>query len=613
MANEIKRDTVDYRDPTPFDNTKLNSLSDISKALRHKTYGEDTREAIAQQGEALVKLMTETGGNQSAEVMAARGPFELLGIRENAQENAIAVTNSKLTNKADKDYIENYLSQVNYSPEMVANLADLEDRYPAGKPGLFIASDTDHKYFWENNKWQDKGVYGSKPIQDGGISPVKLAPNATAGYIFSNGTPPNFNQIDQRFEITSTFSIMYGGSIYAQPRPDLPIYVKHANGGLTGFVCFNSVTHEFAILSDPIPKEFVVLGGFTGKNGWLNGRFTINGHTDQDGLYDATPAANIYLSNNQSRIIWDTKKRMLSITGAYLNYGGISAQITDGDYPYGDGNTQRIFFNRVTKMIEIVPNTELGQSRIMLGWLSHTWSKIYLPTCEEWVKVVPEEPGAHATDYLTSVGHAIALGDSITYGALSSDPQTKSWPALVESNTGKKMFNEGKPGATWQNGSSDDVISFVNRAKLIDWKRANTIVIFGGTNDFGQSLPVGEIGDSTDKTMIGAMNTVIIAIYKANPKARILLATPMWRARIGAENVDVETTPNSAGLFLREYVEAVKQVGNKYNLPVLDLYHRFSINSLNSSEWMVDGLHPNDDGYGRLAEIMAKFIMTSGA
>ncbi|BAX67914.1 glycerophosphodiester phosphodiesterase [Latilactobacillus sakei] len=92
MVNEIKRDTVDYRDPTPFDNTKLNPLSDISRALRHKTYGKDTREAIAQQGEALVKLMTETGGNQSAEVVAARGKYETLGIHEDAQDNTIAET-----------------------------------------------------------------------------------------------------------------------------------------------------------------------------------------------------------------------------------------------------------------------------------------------------------------------------------------------------------------------------------------------------------------------------------------------------------------------------------------------------------------------------------------
>lgn len=175
MANEIKRDTVDYRDPTPFDNTKLNSLSDISKALRHKTYGEDTREAIAQQGEALAKLMQETGGNQSAEVAAARGNFELLGIREDAQENAIAVTNSNLENKADKDYINNYLSQVSYSPETVASLDELKSKYPNGKPGLFITADNGHKYIWSNNTWTDAGIYQSVGIAEGSVTGAMIA------------------------------------------------------------------------------------------------------------------------------------------------------------------------------------------------------------------------------------------------------------------------------------------------------------------------------------------------------------------------------------------------------------------------------------------------------
>lgn len=84
-----ERDTVEYNDPTPFDNTKLQSISEISKALRHKMHGKDVREPIAQQGEALVKLIQETGGNQSAEVIDARGGFETLSIHENAQERAI--------------------------------------------------------------------------------------------------------------------------------------------------------------------------------------------------------------------------------------------------------------------------------------------------------------------------------------------------------------------------------------------------------------------------------------------------------------------------------------------------------------------------------------------
>jgi len=166
VADEIKRDTVDYRDTTPFDGGKLQPISEISKAIRHKTYGVDTREALAQQGEALVKIMQETGGNQSAEVVAARGKFDLLGIREDAQDNAITATNSNLANKADKTYIDDYLSQVSYVPETVASLDELKTKYPTGKLGLFVAADNGHKYIWTNNDWKDAGAYQSQGIVD---------------------------------------------------------------------------------------------------------------------------------------------------------------------------------------------------------------------------------------------------------------------------------------------------------------------------------------------------------------------------------------------------------------------------------------------------------------
>lgn len=171
MTDEIKKDTVDYNDQTPFDGSKLQPISEISKAIRHKTYGVDTREAIAQQGEALIKLMQETGGNQSAEVMAARGPFETLGIREDAQDNAI---NSLELGKSDKNYVDNYLTQLSNAPEYVKDYADLIARYPNGHAGLYVTSDTNKKYFWESGKWVDKGVYAAQGIGDKYIVPKQV-------------------------------------------------------------------------------------------------------------------------------------------------------------------------------------------------------------------------------------------------------------------------------------------------------------------------------------------------------------------------------------------------------------------------------------------------------
>lgn len=174
MADEIKKDTVDYRDPTPFDDTKLNSISEISKGIRHKYYGKDTREALAQQGEALVKLMQETGGNQSAEVIAARGNHELLSMREDAQDNAIIEAQSTADSKFGKADGESYLNSITVVPETFANLAAIKAKYPNGSNGIMVAADNGHKYIWANSTWTDAGIYQSVGIADGTVTNQKL-------------------------------------------------------------------------------------------------------------------------------------------------------------------------------------------------------------------------------------------------------------------------------------------------------------------------------------------------------------------------------------------------------------------------------------------------------
>lgn len=173
MSDEINKDTVDYRDPTPFDDTKLNSVSEISKGIRHKLYGKDTREAIAQQGEALVKLMQETGGNQSAEVIAARGGHKLLSMREDAQDNAIITAQSTADSKFGKADGESYLKSITALPETFANLAAIKAKYPSGKNGLMVAADNGHKYIWANSAWTDAGVYQAVGLDDESLNKFK--------------------------------------------------------------------------------------------------------------------------------------------------------------------------------------------------------------------------------------------------------------------------------------------------------------------------------------------------------------------------------------------------------------------------------------------------------
>lgn len=602
MADEIKRDTVEYRDPTPFDGSKLNSVSDITQAIRHKLYGKDTREAMAQSLEALVQLMQKAGGNQSAEVIAARGNHELLSMREDAQDNAIATVQSTANGKFDTNQAETYLKSITALPETFANLAAIKAKYPSGKNGLMVAADNGHKYIWANSTWTDAGVYQSVGIADGSVTPNKIAPGSSVGLVFAEDDFPNFNLVDNTFELNGSVNVVYQGSIYKKYGGMLPLKLSI---GQRGFLCFNPADGTIVYSEWYLDDSLVVIGGRLNGYCFLNGQYTVNGKDPSNPIKNTAPEYNLFAA--RGGIVWDTDKRLLTCKSTVINIGSYTNEIDGTPVSYSNYSTQYIYFNPQTKAIEMAePPLNVNGNRLAIGWLSHDRGLIHLNVPSESIKVIPDQPKSEG--YLTQMTDVIALGDSITYGLHATDPTTGSWPAIIAANTGVKTYNEGVSSATWQNGGNNDTISFVNRSKTIDWTRANAIVLFGGTNDFAQNLPIGTLDDTGTNTMLGAINNVIKTIYSKNDKANIYLVTPMWRSRINADAVDVETTPNDSGLYLREYVDAIKKAGDKYHLPTLDLYRKFNINNLNEQTWLADGLHPNDAGYQKLAEKIAKFL-----
>lgn len=232
MADEIKRDTVEYRDPTPFDGSKLNSVSDITQAIRHKLYGKDTREAMAQSLEALVQLMQKAGGNQSAEVIAARGNHELLSMREDAQDNAIATVQSTANGKFDTNQAEAYLKSITALPETFANLAAIKAKYPSGKNGLMVAADNGHKYIWANSTWTDAGVYQSVGIAKESIDYYMASKNLLNLTIqVPKGNPADYNPDTGIFTFPNTGDVQtrlswgneFEGSYYLLPKEGLTI------------------------------------------------------------------------------------------------------------------------------------------------------------------------------------------------------------------------------------------------------------------------------------------------------------------------------------------------------------------------------------------------------
>jgi hypothetical protein len=72
---------------------------------------------------------------------------------------------------------------------------------------------------------------------------------------------------------------------------------------------------------------------------------------------------------------------------------------------------------------------------------------------------------------------------------------------------------------------------------------------------------------------------------------------------------------NGNGLYLDEYVEAIKKVAAYFSIPCLDLYataNLYPYDSANIAKYYSasDQLHPNAEGHKHLANVMVAFFET---
>ena len=99
---------------------------------------------------------------------------------ESARVNSAGETHDSLKERIDKDankltqQINQTLSQISLVPETFSTVNELNHKYPTGKPGLFIVTDTRHKYIWENNKWTDVGNYQAVTLARNGATMDKV-------------------------------------------------------------------------------------------------------------------------------------------------------------------------------------------------------------------------------------------------------------------------------------------------------------------------------------------------------------------------------------------------------------------------------------------------------
>lgn len=165
-----------------------------------------------------------------------------------------------------------------------------------------------------------------------------------------------------------------------------------------------------------------------------------------------------------------------------------------------------------------------------------------------------------------------------------------------------------KLGFSKVNGYGTSGSSFVTSNPMVERVKnmatnADLITVWGGTNDFGYSNPLGTPADRGVDTFYGCMHNICQTLQTTYPHALHAFFTPMKRER----------TTSGSGYLLTDIRDIIVEVADEYSIPVLDLTRTGNLYPMNTAHkdlFVPDALHPNNAGHARLSTIIENFLMT---
>lgn len=226
----------------------------------------------------------------------------------------------------------------------------------------------------------------------------------------------------------------------------------------------------------------------------------------------------------------------------------------------------------------------------------------------------------------------IAPGQDVSI-VFSSDPSTNNvqtskrhvegtWCSVGTSITWYNN-NVGSSGGRFTRGYQDRVMDKLEFDQLLNVGdnggcvarsvskpvKADYYSIEHGINDWGHSVKVGTIDDYINNTNNGTFaadyRRLIDNIYKLNPKAKIVLCTP--RKAYGFSGyLPGHWYDEKSGIYLGDYAELIREIAAYESLPVADFFAECG-GQHNLDQLSIDvALHPNDDGYQMMANVLVK-------
>ncbi len=188
------------------------------------------------------------------------------------------------------------------------------------------------------------------------------------------------------------------------------------------------------------------------------------------------------------------------------------------------------------------------------------------------------------------------LGDSITYGYISPGVLANpTWCQGVANILSSTVNNYEVSATSICNGSSE---SFITRLNRMTGTTVDMLIIFGGTNDYGdkRATTLGTINDTPEQgtNFYASFKYLIEAAINKYPSAVIAVIPPLRR---------YSHAKNQYGITINDIVDAEIEVAKYYGIPILDMFYQGGFNAefdAVKNMFTSDGLHPNQAGINHI-------------
>ncbi len=205
---------------------------------------------------------------------------------------------------------------------------------------------------------------------------------------------------------------------------------------------------------------------------------------------------------------------------------------------------------------------------------------------------------------------AVIYGDSIS----TADFGNGGYGKLIKEKLGiETLYNHAISASAMTDGTPNNLIRLLDDEANLH-SDAELVIIWHGTNDWYWGAPIGEYhenGRQDENTFIGALVNSVLRIRKCAPTAKIVYLTPLWRYQ-NPDRCDkvaeAWTNKNAVGLTLCDYYNAIIDMSRLMCFPVIDMRTWTNFNRSNHSIYQPDLVHPSEEGYKIIADIICGHI-----